>query len=353
LQPDRKRQHDPFGFKTEGGGLMIRLARPEVEMPASFGWLRRGLFEVVPDVACLQLSIVNVYLVGDAGAPDRGWFLVDAGLMTSGPAIRAAAAERFGPNSRPSAIVLTHGHFDHVGALRDLAETWDVPIYAHELELPYLTGRSSYPPPDPAVGRGAMSFLSRFYSRGPIDVSDRVRMLPPNTTIPGAEDWRWIHTPGHAPGHISLFRDSDRTLIVGDAFVTLPQESALAVLTQSPREVHRPPAYFTPDWEMARRSVEALALLRPDVAATGHGIPMEGEELRVQLDTLVRDWGRLAVPEQGRYVHRPAITGPDGVESVPPPVPDPQLAVAAGVGLAALIGSIVIGRVLRGPRDRA
>ena len=39
--------------------------------------------------------------------------------------------------------------------------------------------------------------------------------------------WRWVHTPGHTAGHVSLFRDADRTLIAGDAFVTTKQESAL------------------------------------------------------------------------------------------------------------------------------
>ena len=47
--------------------------------------------------------------------------------------------ERFGENNKPKAIVLTHGHFDHVGAVVDLVRKWDVPVYAHEAELPYLT----------------------------------------------------------------------------------------------------------------------------------------------------------------------------------------------------------------------
>jgi glyoxylase-like metal-dependent hydrolase (beta-lactamase superfamily II) len=39
-----------------------------------------------------------------------------------------------------AAIIMTHGHFDHVGVLEDLAETWQAPVYAHELERPYLDG---------------------------------------------------------------------------------------------------------------------------------------------------------------------------------------------------------------------
>ena len=47
-----------------------------------------------------------------------------------------------------TAIVMTHGHFDHVGALEDLAEEWDTPVDAHPLEHPYLDGKASYPPGD-------------------------------------------------------------------------------------------------------------------------------------------------------------------------------------------------------------
>src|SRR5688572_9417313 len=134
-----------------------------------------------------------------------------------------AAESLFGPDAAPSAIVLTHGHFDHVGSLRELVRRWQVPIYAHELELPYLTGRSAYPPPDPTVGGGAMARLSPLYPRGPFDFGDRVRTLPADGAVPGAPGWTWIETPGHSPGHVSLFHVHDRLLVAGDAFVTTKQ----------------------------------------------------------------------------------------------------------------------------------
>jgi glyoxylase-like metal-dependent hydrolase (beta-lactamase superfamily II) len=80
--------------------------------------------------------------------------LVDAGLRASAPRIRAWAHERCGP---PLAIVLTHAHFDHVGALAALLEEWDVPVYVHRDELPYVTGAREYPPPDPSVDGGLMA----------------------------------------------------------------------------------------------------------------------------------------------------------------------------------------------------
>ncbi len=119
--------------------------------------------------------------------------------------------------------------------------------------------------------------------------------------MPGMPGWRWIHVPGHTAGQVALFRDQDRVLIAADAFVTVEQESLYAVARQE-QEVHGPPSYFTPDWESARRSVEMLAALRPAVAATGHGTPMEGEALAQGLEALVANFDEIAVPDRGRYV---------------------------------------------------
>src|SRR5690606_36649674 len=120
--------------------------------------------------------------------------LIDDGVYGAAGAIRKAAASRYGEKARPACIILTHGHFDHVGALRTLADDWDVPVYAHELELPYITGRSSYPPPDPTVGGGAMAALAWAYPRGPIDIGERARVLPVDGAVPHMPGWRWIAT---------------------------------------------------------------------------------------------------------------------------------------------------------------
>src|SRR4051795_734279 len=128
----------------------------------------------------LLTMMVNVYFVSDESG---GWTLVDAGLRPYTGRIRQAAKELFG-SRRPASIVLTHGHFDHIGGLPQLAEEWGVPVYVHPLEMPYLTGRSAYAPPDPAVGGGLWPWLSPMFPRGPIDLGSKAHMLPPDGLIP-------------------------------------------------------------------------------------------------------------------------------------------------------------------------
>jgi glyoxylase-like metal-dependent hydrolase (beta-lactamase superfamily II) len=297
------------------------------------------ILRVTPDIACLQIMIVNAYFVGDRDK-SSSFVLVDAGVgPTAADRIRQAAERFYGSAARCECIVLTHGHFDHVGGVVELAREWDVPVYAEEMELPYLTGNSDYPPPDPTVGGGLMARLSRFYPRWPVDLGDRVHALPEDGTVPGLPDWRWIHTPGHTAGHISLFRHSDGAMIVGDAFVTTNQQSAISVLTQHQR-VHGPPTYYTQDWTAARSSVRKLAALRPSVAATGHGIPMHGQRLQWELQELARDFDHLAIPSHGRYVTEPAIVDKNGLVSVPAKPLDyvPALAAAAVVAAGVFIG---------------
>ncbi len=219
--------------------------------------------QVAPGVARIGIVFVNAYLVGVAEGPV--WALVDSGLPFSAPFIRRAARKRFGAGARPEAIILTHGHFDHAGSALALASEWDVPVYAHPLEMPYLTGRSDYPPQDPAMG-GAIAQMARMFPHTGYDFGDRVRSLPEDGSVPGMEGWRWLHTPGHTPGHISLFRGEDRVLLAGDALATMDLDSWSSQLTKE-RELHRPPAPFTTDWEAARRSVERLSGLEPSVIA--------------------------------------------------------------------------------------
>ena len=267
----------------------------EAEHPQSDVDRNDNTRQIVSDVAYRQLAIVNVIFVGLEGAGDGKWVLVDTGIPGSARAIRSAAVARFGGNGRPACIVMTHAHFDHVGALETLAGEWDVPVYAHAAERPYLDGSRSYPPANPSVGGGLMARLSPLFPTAPVNVANRLAELPPDHSVPFMPGWTWVHTPGHTPGHVSLWRESDRVLVAGDAFITTRQESVYAAVTQQP-EMHGPPMYFTPDWPSAKQSVRKLATLAPEIVITGHGAAMQGPEMRSALEVLAEKFDEVAVP---------------------------------------------------------
>lgn len=243
--------------------------------------------DLAPGVSGLRIAFVNVF--GIAHGPGA-WTLVDTGLPFSARYIRKWAEEIYG--RPPSAIVLTHGHFDHVSGAGELAGGWDIPIYAHPQEFPYLTGQESYPKPSVGAGGGMMSWLSPLYPRGPVNIADRLRgfastgeMNP--SPLPG---WEVVPTPGHTPGHVSFYRPSDGLLLAGDALCTTKSESFFeAALAQQP-ELHGPPAYFTWDMDLAAKSIQRLAELRPQTLAPGHGQPLAGAALGEELARFAREF---------------------------------------------------------------
>jgi len=212
--------------------------------------------------------IANAYLVGDSAS----WVLVDACTPGNESRIQRAAERRFGRGTRPSAILLTHGHFDHAGSAGPLADAWRVRIYAHSLERQYLTGQSHYPPFD-LSSPGFFTRIARFFPTSTVDLGTRVGTLEPNQAIPGLPDWEMIETPGHTPGHVAFFRRRDAALLAGDALTTMNLDSFLDTVARR-KQVCRPPVPATSNWENARRSVALLASLRPSLIAAGHGIPM-------------------------------------------------------------------------------
>ncbi len=303
----------------------------------------RSFFEVAPNVWGLKDIFVNIYLI--KGKETDEWFLVDAGLKTSFPKIKKAASVLFG-GKKPQAVILTHGHFDHVGALKKLVDEWKVPVYAHYLELPYLTNKSSYPPADPTVGGGLMAYAAGLYPTNPIDLRAHVVALPEDGSIPGFKEWKYIDTPGHTFGHISLFRDNDKVLIAGDAFITTKGESALQSIFLQTKKISAPPAYFTPDWQAANDSIKKIVDLTPEVVASGHGRSMNGKEMRQQLQYLHENFYKEFVPHHGRYVYEPAIADAGGVLYVPPAEYNPYKKWFV-VSAAAIIAAITVTALLK------
>ena len=301
---------------------------------------------VCPGLARVPTAFVNAYFIGE---PDGRWAVVDTGLAGFAATIIEKAERRFGPRSRPEAIFLTHGHFDHAGNARALADHWGVPVYAHRLEMPYLTGVSDYPPPDPTVG-GAIATLSRVMPYGGRDLGTRLRALPVDHTpgsaahetgdVPWMDGWRWLHAPGHAPGHVAFFHRAGRVLLAGDAVATVDMDSYVALATQR-QEIATGGAPFISDWAQYGRSLWRLADLEPAVLACGHGVPLQGGEVADGLGSFAR---RFTPPKHGRYVREAAHTDEHGVEALPPKPSDPLPYLLGAACIGAVVASALLAR---------
>lgn len=251
--------------------------------------------EIKPDIMMLKFTVVNAFILENR--KENRWFLIDTGLESSDEFIVKTAENRFGEKNGPAFILLTHGHFDHVGSVKKLSEYWDAPVYANLLELPYLTGEKDYPKGNPNADEGLVAKMSTHFPNKAINLGEKVHPLPGDGSIPHLPEWRWLTTPGHTEGHISLYRERDKVLIVGDAFTGTKQESLFSVTTQR-EKVKGPPAYFTPDWETAKQSVIKLKRLKPAIALFSHGKPLSGVELQKHLDYLTENFDSIAVPKE-------------------------------------------------------
>ena len=263
--------------------------------------------QIAPRVHQINLGFVNAYAI-ETGESD--WVLVDSGLK-----INLAALQRLETHfgKPPIAILLTHGHVDHAGTAGELATHWSLKIYASKLEKPFLTGKSIYPPYDPTVG-GALAQMSRVLPNVMFNLTGQLEHYPESGILPFLHGWQVLETPGHTPGHVSLWHEDDRILIAGDALCTADMDSALGMAMQK-KQFARGGSPFTPDWNASKISVGKLADLEPSVVAAGHGQPISGADVPQQL----RDFERsFQPPQHGRYVNEAARFDENGVTYLPP-----------------------------------
>jgi glyoxylase-like metal-dependent hydrolase (beta-lactamase superfamily II) len=186
-------------------------------------------------------AAVNAYLVEDV--------LVDARTKSGRRGlVRQLKGEPL------SAHVLTHGHPDHFGASHAVCEAYGVPLWVGEADVQAVeTGRPQLPP----------SRIGRVMQKGPMpDAHPVARALREGDEVAG---FTVLETAGHTPGHIALWRESDRVLIGGDVFFNLPRLGA-------------PPGILTLDPARNRESMRRLAELRPALALFGHGPPVRDPE---------------------------------------------------------------------------
>ena len=205
----------------------------------------RQLAEGVHQLRGFPPNAINAYLVGDV--------LVDA---ASRHAERRILRQLRGRNL--AAHVVTHAHPDHQGSSHAVCEGLRVPLWCGQADAEAMeSGRLAERQPRHPINR-----LSEWAFAGPVHpVARRLRE--------GDEvaDFAVLETPGHSAGHIALWRERDRTLILGDVLF------GCHPLTGIPG-VHEPPDFFTPDPGRNRESARRLAALEPALVLFGHGPPL-------------------------------------------------------------------------------
>jgi glyoxylase-like metal-dependent hydrolase (beta-lactamase superfamily II) len=225
-----------------------RFAAGDAEPIAEGVWVVRGGF---------PRRVMNVYLLRDGD----GVCVFDAGIRTMAPALAAIGA-RMGGITR---VVLGHGHPDHRGAAPKLG----APVYCHPAEQADAEGDGGrYYFDLTKLDRHGRLLLSRMlpvWDGGPVEIAGTVKE---GDEVAG---FRVIELPGHAPGLIGLWRESDRLALVSDCFYTLDPQTGTP---GAPRVPHRA---FNADTEQARASMRKLAALAPASAWCGHAEPLRGD----------------------------------------------------------------------------
>jgi glyoxylase-like metal-dependent hydrolase (beta-lactamase superfamily II) len=187
---------------------------------------------------------INVYLAEDV--------LIDAGRKWDR---RRIFAELEGVEL--SELALTHVHPDHQGCAKAVCEAKQVPLACHADDVDAMEGRR----PVGATDWWLAKIYDRFWTGPPRKVD---RVLHEGDEVAG---FRVVHCPGHAPGEIVLFRESDRVTICGDVVRNMSYLTGLPGIRQPPDEL-------TPDPVENRRSIRRLAALEPSLLLPGHGPPI-------------------------------------------------------------------------------
>jgi hydroxyacylglutathione hydrolase len=212
--------------------------------------------EIAPDVFHIPVfprDGINTYLIGDV--------LVDTGIRTSAGRIREALGSRL---SSLQAIALTHAHGDHGGSARKLSDSLGIPVWVGTADREAAeTGKVVTKPPFDKPGVNVIAGLM-----GNMPAVSIARDLVEGDSL--VAGFKVLDTPGHSPGHVSFWRESDRTLICGDVFFNMH------LLTTVPG-LRQPPGPFTVDPALNRASQRRLAALEPAVAGFGHGPVISGD----------------------------------------------------------------------------
>ncbi|MFC4098975.1 MBL fold metallo-hydrolase [Paenibacillus xanthanilyticus] len=225
----------------------------------------------MPDMYRLDLPIPygdqGQYLSPVILRDDRETILVDCGYPQSVALLEAAAAKHGIALSTVTRLVLTHHDMDHIGSAAELKRAYPhIEMIAHEAEAPYIAGaakslrlaqaEASYDTLPDEAREAAAGFIAFLGSIEPVPID---RTVASGERLPWCGGIEVVHTPGHMPGHISLYLPASRTMIAADAVVIEAGKLAIA----NPQ--------YTLDLEEAVRSVRRLLDYEIDALICYHG----------------------------------------------------------------------------------
>jgi glyoxylase-like metal-dependent hydrolase (beta-lactamase superfamily II) len=212
-------------------------------------------------------SMVNSYLLEEAGEVT----IIDAGVPGYHRDLPRELAAMGRTVADVRALLLTHGHSDHIGFAERLRRERQVPVSVHEADAALARGQV----PNPAKGYGPIKLgpLLRFLWFAGLRGGLRTPTLQQVATfgdgatldVPGSP--RVILTPGHTPGSAALLVATRNVLFVGDALATY----AVTTGARGPQV-----APFTADAAQAVASLARLEEVPADLVLPGHGDPWTG-----------------------------------------------------------------------------
>ncbi len=193
-----------------------------------------------------------VYLIGG-----EAMLLVDSGAGESFERIVGNIRSLELNPERLRAVIATHAHIDHIGALHRFREEFGMEIMAHELEVEAI---------EAGVGTGA-EFYGVEYTPCKVDI---ILTGPEQVLQYGGQDLKAIHIPGHSPGSIAVLLEAEKKILFG-------------------QDIHGPYFLNGSNVAQARLSLQRLVDLEVDILCESHfGIYQPANEVKRYIEGYLR-----------------------------------------------------------------